>query len=208
LRHRESKIGAYQKQLLQPKVMQVNLLLRVENNSKFVRGKNKSREEIEEWVLSRYWTEKPYQISREGAQAIQDYLTQERPLDAARWPSPALFLTAATVPQGNGRLMVGVVNTVWNADPVRESGEHHLALQQIIFVTIADVARHLGIEVESVRALRVDHTAARLCACHRLDGDPYLRLLWQIRQRNEGLQDAAFIDGVNRHAHPFLLLLR
>ena len=57
----------------------------------------------------------PYQISREGAQAIQDYLTQERPLDARRWPSPALFLAAATVPQGTGRLMVGVVNTIWNA---------------------------------------------------------------------------------------------
>jgi integrase len=59
--------------------------------------------------------EHPYQISREGAQAIQDYLPQERPLDARRWPSPALFLAAATVPQGTGRLMVGVVNTVWNA---------------------------------------------------------------------------------------------
>jgi site-specific recombinase XerD len=56
-----------------------------------------------------------YPISREGAQAIQDYLTHERGQDAARWPSLALFLAAATVPQGTGRLMVGVVNTVWNA---------------------------------------------------------------------------------------------
>jgi integrase len=56
-----------------------------------------------------------YQISREGAQAIQDYLTHERASDAARWPAPALFLAAATVPQGTGRLMVGVVNTIWNA---------------------------------------------------------------------------------------------
>jgi site-specific recombinase XerD len=39
-----------------------------------------------------------YQISREGLQAIQDYLTQERDPDAARWQSPALFLAAATVP--------------------------------------------------------------------------------------------------------------
>ena len=56
-----------------------------------------------------------YQISREGAQAIQDYLTHDRATDAARWLSPALFLTAATAPKGTGRLMVGVVNTIWNA---------------------------------------------------------------------------------------------
>jgi site-specific recombinase XerD len=56
-----------------------------------------------------------YQISRECAQAIQDYLTHERATDAARWLSPALFLTVATAPKGTGRLMVGVVNTIWNA---------------------------------------------------------------------------------------------
>ena len=39
----------------------------------------------------------------------------ERAQDAARWASPALFLAAATVPQGTGRLTVGVVNMVWNA---------------------------------------------------------------------------------------------
>jgi len=49
-----------------------------------------------------------YQSSWEGAQAIQGYLRHERAQDAARWPSPALFLTAATVPQGMGRLTVGV----------------------------------------------------------------------------------------------------
>jgi len=56
-----------------------------------------------------------YQISREGVQAIKDYLGYERAQDTARWPSPALFLAAATVPQGTGRLTVGVVNTIWNA---------------------------------------------------------------------------------------------
>ena len=56
-----------------------------------------------------------YQISREGAQAIADYLVHERVQDAARWPSPALFLAAATVSQGTGRLTVRVINTVWNA---------------------------------------------------------------------------------------------
>jgi site-specific recombinase XerD len=56
-----------------------------------------------------------YQISREGIKAIPDYIMHERAQDAARWPSPALFLAAVTVPQGTGRLTVGVVNTVWNA---------------------------------------------------------------------------------------------
>lgn len=42
-----------------PKVMKVKLWLRVENNSKFVRGKGKAREEIEQYVLSRFAMEKP-----------------------------------------------------------------------------------------------------------------------------------------------------
>jgi site-specific recombinase XerD len=49
------------------------------------------------------------QISREGIQTVQDYLTQERDLDAARWPSPALFLAAATVPRSIGRLTVASI---------------------------------------------------------------------------------------------------
>lgn len=36
------------------KVAKVTLRLRVENNSKFVRGKGKVREEIERYVLSRF----------------------------------------------------------------------------------------------------------------------------------------------------------
>jgi DNA invertase Pin-like site-specific DNA recombinase len=47
LRHRGVKIGAYKKPIVKPKVMKVELYLAVENNSKFVRGKNKSREENE-----------------------------------------------------------------------------------------------------------------------------------------------------------------
>ena len=43
----------------QPKVMKVRMWLRVENNSKFVRGKGKVREEIERQILSRYCMEKP-----------------------------------------------------------------------------------------------------------------------------------------------------
>jgi DNA invertase Pin-like site-specific DNA recombinase len=41
------------------KVMKVKLWLRVENNSKFVRGKGKAREEIEQNVLSRFGMDKP-----------------------------------------------------------------------------------------------------------------------------------------------------
>jgi DNA invertase Pin-like site-specific DNA recombinase len=63
LRHRGVKIGAYKKPPLKPKVMRVELYLAVENNSKFVRGKNKSREEIEDWVLSRYGMEQPHKDS-------------------------------------------------------------------------------------------------------------------------------------------------
>jgi hypothetical protein len=39
--------------------MKVKLWLRVENNSKFVRGKGKARDEIEQYVLSRFAMEKP-----------------------------------------------------------------------------------------------------------------------------------------------------
>ena len=42
----------------QPKVMKVKLWLRVENNSKFVRGKGKVRDEIERQVLSRFAMQK------------------------------------------------------------------------------------------------------------------------------------------------------
>lgn len=40
-------------------VMKVRLYLRVENNSKFVRGKKKAREDIEQYVLAYYHMEKP-----------------------------------------------------------------------------------------------------------------------------------------------------
>lgn len=43
----------------QPRVMKVSLWLRVESNNKYVRGKKKAREEIEQVVLSRYGMEKP-----------------------------------------------------------------------------------------------------------------------------------------------------
>jgi DNA invertase Pin-like site-specific DNA recombinase len=62
LRHRGVAIGAYTKKRKQ-KTMKVELSLRVENNSKFVRGKGKSRQEIEWDILSRYQMEKPHKDS-------------------------------------------------------------------------------------------------------------------------------------------------
>jgi DNA invertase Pin-like site-specific DNA recombinase len=59
LRHRGVAIGAYAKKPKQ-KTMKVELYLTVENNSKFVRGKNKSREDIEWDILRRYQMEKPH----------------------------------------------------------------------------------------------------------------------------------------------------
>ena len=47
--------------------MKVELHLQVENNNKWVRGKGKSREEIEQSVLRRYEMEKPQE---DGAEYI------------------------------------------------------------------------------------------------------------------------------------------
>ena len=55
-----------------------------------------------------------YQISREGIDAIQDYLEHERAGDFDKWKMPALFLSAAENHHGNGRLNSRVVNTTWN----------------------------------------------------------------------------------------------
>ena len=55
-----------------------------------------------------------YQISREGLEAVRDYLERGRPQDAEKWQSPAPFLSANTNPHGDGRLTPQVVNDVWN----------------------------------------------------------------------------------------------
>jgi integrase len=55
-----------------------------------------------------------YKISREGLAAIEDYIEKERKQDHKRWRSPALFLSPATNPHGNGRLNPKVINTAWN----------------------------------------------------------------------------------------------
>lgn len=56
-----------------------------------------------------------YQISREGIEAIQAYLEQERSFDFEKWKSAALFLSAANNPHGDGRLNERWINTVWDA---------------------------------------------------------------------------------------------
>jgi DNA invertase Pin-like site-specific DNA recombinase len=73
----------------QPKTMKVLLYLAVENNSKFVRGKNKSRTEIEQDVLSRYQMKKlskdgweyhltiPYETDEELDRIIYDEILRE-----------------------------------------------------------------------------------------------------------------------------------
>lgn len=56
-----------------------------------------------------------YQISKEGLDAIRDYVKHERDGDNERWQSPALFLAANTVGKGNGRLTERMINHVWDS---------------------------------------------------------------------------------------------
>jgi hypothetical protein len=60
-----------------PRVMKVALYLRVENNSKFVRGKTKAREEIEQYVLSHYHLEKPRKDGWEYVLSIPYHTDEE-----------------------------------------------------------------------------------------------------------------------------------
>jgi len=58
LRHRGVEVGSFRKSA-PPKTLKVTLHLRVENNNKFVRGKKRSREDIERFVLAHYSMRKP-----------------------------------------------------------------------------------------------------------------------------------------------------
>lgn len=57
LRHRGIEVSSFHKRQRQ-KVVEVELWLRVERNSKFVRGKKKARQDIEEYVLAQYQMKK------------------------------------------------------------------------------------------------------------------------------------------------------
>lgn len=56
-----------------------------------------------------------YQISKEGLDAINDYIEHERKEDDVKWQSPALFLAAGTVGKGSGRLTERMINHVWDS---------------------------------------------------------------------------------------------
>ncbi|HBL23848.1 MAG TPA: hypothetical protein DDZ40_06990 [Deltaproteobacteria bacterium] len=55
-----------------------------------------------------------YEISREGMEAIKAYIENERPVDDAKWKSPALFLTALTNANSSGRLTPRAINQIWD----------------------------------------------------------------------------------------------
>jgi site-specific recombinase XerD len=55
-----------------------------------------------------------YAISKEGIEAIRDYVKEERPADAEHWRSPALFLSAFSNSRAGERLSVRTVNEVWD----------------------------------------------------------------------------------------------
>jgi hypothetical protein len=71
------------------KVMKVTLWLRVENNNKYIRGKKKVRQEIEDRVLSRYQMKQdrpggweyelsiPYETDKDLDEAIYDDILHE-----------------------------------------------------------------------------------------------------------------------------------
>jgi site-specific recombinase XerD len=53
-----------------------------------------------------------YSISKEGLQAIPDYVENERTPDAEHWRSPALFPTACNNARSGERLSVRSVNVI------------------------------------------------------------------------------------------------
>ena len=59
-----------------PRILKVSLWLRVENNSKFVRGKSRAKEEIERCVLSHFAMEKPNKSRCEYVLSIS-YATEQ-----------------------------------------------------------------------------------------------------------------------------------
>ena len=76
LRHRGIEVSSFHKRQRQ-KVVEVELWLRMERNSKFVRGKKKARTEIEEYVLSEFDMKKKEKDGWEYTLKIP-YTNQER----------------------------------------------------------------------------------------------------------------------------------
>lgn len=96
----------------------------------------------------------PYPISRQGIDAIKEYLEQEREQDEEKWQSTALFLSPCTNPHGNGRLSPKVINTVWNqvrdfAEVAKDKTPHSARHGMGVFImektgNAAAVQRQLG----------------------------------------------------------------
>ena len=55
----------------------------------------------------------PYKISRQGIEAIQEYMDKERKADNQAWRSPALFLSARNIKAAKGRLSSISIANVW-----------------------------------------------------------------------------------------------
>ena len=55
----------------------------------------------------------PYKISKQGLEAIEAYLKEERERDSTKQPSPALFLPANTVTTAKSRLSSLAVTRIW-----------------------------------------------------------------------------------------------
>ena len=55
-----------------------------------------------------------YSISREGLNAIRDYMEKERAMDEASFSTPALFLPVASVQNKEARLSPWSINQIWN----------------------------------------------------------------------------------------------
>ncbi len=55
-----------------------------------------------------------YQISKQGINAIKDYIKKERGKDIVKWQSNTLFLPSSTVSRGTGKLTPCVINNIWN----------------------------------------------------------------------------------------------
>ena len=55
-----------------------------------------------------------YKISKQGLEAIKDYLEKEREVDNKKWQSPALFLPARNVARASGQLSARTISAVWD----------------------------------------------------------------------------------------------
>lgn len=62
----------------------------------------------------------------------------------------------------------------------RDVGEHSLALEQVIFVAVAQVTRHRRIQSDAVLPLFVNHAAVWPRHRKRFDRKPHFRMLWDL----------------------------